>query len=42
MPSAAAVANAVYQATGVQMNQIPLVPERVLMSLKASGSEKEV
>ena len=32
-----AIANAVYRATGVKMNNLPLKPERVLMDLKKAG-----
>ncbi|MEW6266714.1 MAG: molybdopterin cofactor-binding domain-containing protein [Thermodesulfobacteriota bacterium] len=34
IPTAAAVANAVYQATGVRFKELPLTPERVLAGLK--------
>ena len=33
-PTGAALANAVFDATGVRMRQIPLTPERVLAALK--------
>lgn len=36
IPVAAAIANAVYNATGVRMTELPLTPERVLAKLKAS------
>lgn len=32
-PTAAAVANAIYDAVGVRMNQLPMTPERVLQAL---------
>jgi nicotinate dehydrogenase subunit B len=35
--SAAAIANAVFDATGVRLRQIPFTPERVLAALKARG-----
>lgn len=31
----AALANAVYDATGVRLNRLPLTPERVLSGIKA-------
>jgi xanthine dehydrogenase molybdenum-binding subunit len=34
IPVAAAIANAVYHATGVRFTELPLTPERVLMKLK--------
>ena len=34
---AAAIANAVYDATGVRMKKLPLTPENVLAELKAAG-----
>lgn len=34
IPVAAAIANAVYNATGVRMTELPLTPEKVLMKLK--------
>jgi xanthine dehydrogenase molybdenum-binding subunit len=34
IPVAAAIANAVYNATGVRMTELPLTPERVLQKLK--------
>ncbi len=34
IPVAAAITNAVYNATGVRITQLPLTPERVLMKLK--------
>jgi xanthine dehydrogenase molybdenum-binding subunit len=36
IPVAAAIANAVYDATGVRFNELPLTPERVLMKLEES------
>ncbi len=41
IPVAAAIRNAVYNATGVFINEIPLTPERVLMHLKAAETGKE-
>jgi CO/xanthine dehydrogenase Mo-binding subunit len=37
-PVAAAVANAVYDATGVRMRRVPFRPERVLAALEAAGA----
>ncbi|WP_170149683.1 molybdopterin cofactor-binding domain-containing protein, partial [Rhodoplanes roseus] len=37
VPSAAAIANAVYDATGVRFRELPLTPERVLAGLRAAG-----
>jgi CO/xanthine dehydrogenase Mo-binding subunit len=34
IPTAAAVANAVYDAVGVRMNHLPLTPEKVYWALK--------
>jgi xanthine dehydrogenase molybdenum-binding subunit len=36
IPVAAAIANAVYDATGVRITELPLTPERVLAKLKAA------
>jgi len=36
-PVAAAVANAIYDATGVRIRRLPLRPERVLAALEAAG-----
>jgi xanthine dehydrogenase molybdenum-binding subunit len=35
VPTAAAIANAVYNATGARVNRIPLTPERVLTEIDA-------
>jgi xanthine dehydrogenase molybdenum-binding subunit len=40
IPVAAAVANAVFHATGVPMRQIPMTPERVLKCLKAARGKE--
>jgi CO/xanthine dehydrogenase Mo-binding subunit len=37
-PTAAAIANAVFAATGVRLRELPLRPERVLAGLSASGA----
>ena len=39
IPVAAAIANAVHNATGVRMTELPLTPERVLRKLKQARSE---
>jgi xanthine dehydrogenase molybdenum-binding subunit len=36
-PTAAAVANAIYDAIGVRMTQVPMTPERILKALKEKG-----
>jgi CO/xanthine dehydrogenase Mo-binding subunit len=33
-PTAAAVANAIYDAVGIRLNQLPLTPERVYRALQ--------
>ncbi len=40
VPTAPAIANAVYQATGARVQQIPLFPERVLAAIDAERSER--
>jgi CO/xanthine dehydrogenase Mo-binding subunit len=39
IPVAAAIANAIHNATGVRMTELPLTPERVLMKLREAGKE---
>jgi xanthine dehydrogenase molybdenum-binding subunit len=39
IPVAAAIANAVYNATGVRMNELPMTPERVLTKLKEARGQ---
>jgi nicotinate dehydrogenase subunit B len=39
VPSAAAIANAIFDATGVRMREVPFTPERVRAGLIASGSQ---
>jgi CO/xanthine dehydrogenase Mo-binding subunit/aerobic-type carbon monoxide dehydrogenase small subunit (CoxS/CutS family) len=41
IPTAAAVANAVYDAVGVRLNQVPLTPERVYGALKAETARRK-
>lgn len=36
-PTAAAIANAVYDATGIRINELPLTPEKVFAALKKRG-----
>ncbi|HWR06082.1 xanthine dehydrogenase family protein molybdopterin-binding subunit [Sporomusa sp.] len=38
VPTAAAIANAVYDAVGIRVTELPVSPERVLRLLKASGN----
>jgi xanthine dehydrogenase YagR molybdenum-binding subunit len=40
IPTAAALANAVFNATGVRMRSIPMTPDRVLTALLAAGKTK--
>ncbi len=40
IPVAPAVANAVYNATGVRITKLPMTPERVLSALKKAGGKK--
>ena len=44
MPTAAAVANAVYDAVGVRVDEVPITPEKVLKALrrKTKGAEARV
>ena len=39
VPTAAAIANAVYNATGVRIREIPMTPARVLAALAAARKE---
>jgi nicotinate dehydrogenase subunit B len=39
VPSAAAIANAVYDATGIRFRELPITPERILAALKSAGDE---
>jgi CO/xanthine dehydrogenase Mo-binding subunit len=41
VPSAAAVANALFDALGVRMREVPFTPERVLKALKSAAQVKE-
>jgi len=40
VPSAPAIANAVYRAVGVRITDLPLTPEKVYLALKAMGESK--
>jgi nicotinate dehydrogenase subunit B len=40
IPVAAAIANAVFDATGARLREAPFTPERVLAAMKAAGSQK--
>ena len=40
VPTAAAIANAVYNAIGVRVNQIPMTPAVVLAAIKSAKTEK--
>lgn len=42
VPSAAAIANAVYDATGIRFRELPLTPERVLAALKGDQQGNKV
>nr|WP_110947075.1 molybdopterin cofactor-binding domain-containing protein [Pseudomonas bohemica] len=39
VPSAAAIANAIYDATGIRFRELPITAERVLAALKNAGDE---
>ncbi|WP_133748530.1 molybdopterin cofactor-binding domain-containing protein [Pseudomonas sp. LP_7_YM] len=39
VPSAAAIANAVYDATGIRFRELPITAERVLAALKSAGEQ---
>jgi nicotinate dehydrogenase subunit B len=41
VPSAAAIANAIYDATGVRFRELPFTPERILKGLREAQSEPE-
>jgi nicotinate dehydrogenase subunit B len=42
VPSAAAIANAVFDATGIRFRELPLTPERVLAGLNGAGVNESV
>jgi nicotinate dehydrogenase subunit B len=39
VPSAAAIANAIYDATGIRFRELPITAERVLAALKSAGDQ---
>ena len=39
VPSAAAIANAIFDATGLRLTEVPFTPSRVLAALKAQASK---
>jgi CO/xanthine dehydrogenase Mo-binding subunit len=39
VPTAAAIANAIYDAIGVRLRELPMTPERVLRALRAARSD---
>lgn len=41
VPSAAAIANAIFDATGVRFREVPFTPDRVLAGLRAAGVSTE-
>jgi xanthine dehydrogenase molybdenum-binding subunit len=40
IPTAAAIANAVYNAIGVRIKELPITPEKVLLALESAGTTK--
>ncbi|WP_285425749.1 molybdopterin cofactor-binding domain-containing protein [Pseudomonas sp. efr-133-TYG-103a] len=42
VPSAAAIANAVYDATGIRFRELPITAERILAAMKSAGDEASV
>jgi xanthine dehydrogenase molybdenum-binding subunit len=42
VPTAAAVANAIYRATGIRMNKLPMNPARILEAIQAKDRESSV
>jgi nicotinate dehydrogenase subunit B len=39
VPSAAAIANAIYDATGIRFRELPITAERILAAMKSAGEE---
>ncbi len=37
IPTAAAIANAVYDAVGIRVTELPIAPEKLIVELKAKG-----
>jgi CO/xanthine dehydrogenase Mo-binding subunit len=42
IPTAAAIANAVFNAAGVRIKELPITPERILKGLKKKEVEKKL
>ena len=42
VPVPAAIANAVFDATGVRLREVPMTPERVLAALKAGPQSSQL
>jgi len=40
VPAPAALANAIYDATGVRLTEVPLTPERIALAIAANGKKK--
>jgi xanthine dehydrogenase molybdenum-binding subunit len=40
IPTAAAIANAIFNAVGVRMKELPMTPERILSGIKEQGRMK--
>jgi len=40
VPAPAAIANAIHDATGVRLTEVPLTPERIALAIAANGSKK--
>jgi 4-hydroxybenzoyl-CoA reductase alpha subunit len=40
VPTAPAIANAIYNAIGIRFNELPITPEKILIALKRLGEEK--
>ncbi|MFC1814772.1 xanthine dehydrogenase family protein molybdopterin-binding subunit [Thermodesulfobacteriota bacterium] len=40
VPTAPAIVNAIYHATGIRFNELPITPDKILKALKAKGTEK--
>ena len=39
VPSAPAIANAIYDAVGVRIKDLPITPEKILAALKEKGDD---
>ncbi len=40
VPTAPAIVNAIYHATGIRFNELPITPDKILKALKAKRTEK--